>query len=168
MCIICATLPARFWSVTTIISESVYVRWTLPLDNVMCLTLQVSLWVVMNRASLEGGRQWQENGYNYVRNFMIGTLGTRVYSVFLTLLHRWAPAERSASVALYAAWLGGFSHLTTKARQMLAVMITFEKSSKNSLECWTGAYRSSREKTPHIWVIISRQMRWVGHVQAEM
>jgi len=56
----------------------------------------------------------------------------------------------------------------TKARQMLTVMITFGKCNKNSIECWAGAYRSSREKTPHIWVIISRQMRWVGHAVAEM
>ena len=32
-------MPALFWSVTTVISESVYARWTLPLDNVVCLTL---------------------------------------------------------------------------------------------------------------------------------
>jgi len=56
----------------------------------------------------------------------------------------------------------------TKARYTLTVKITFGKSNKNLLECWAGAYRSSREKTPHIWVIISRQMRWMGHVQAEM
>jgi len=37
----------------------------------------LSLLSGMKTTSLERGRQLQENGYNYVRNFMIGTLGTR-------------------------------------------------------------------------------------------
>jgi hypothetical protein len=58
-------------------------------------------------------------------------------------------AQRSASVASYAACRGGLQS-TTADRQMIALMINFRKPNKNSLERRIGAYRSNRKnKTPY-------------------
>jgi hypothetical protein len=53
------------------------------------------------------------------------------------------PALRRTSL------VGEVKRLMTLARHTIAVVITFSKSNKNSLERRTGAYRSSEENIPY-------------------
>ena len=80
-----------------------------------------------------------------------------IYRVFLFLLDRQMPVQRSArssaSVASYAAFRGGLT--VDDGRQTNdCKAINLSKSSNISLERQAGAYPSSKEKLPYITSVL--------------